>query len=118
SAAGPRMGGGSRRVVKAAINPSGFDAGHASRYYVRRRAKGQSKSEKPRQNTRYQRYAKLGMVIDVASHMILAAEAGNGPRPDIDRFVPLVDRTLGRVRVRRMLGDAGYDSEPIHRHAR
>lgn len=107
-----------RNVAVAAADSSGFDAGHASRYYVRRRAKGQGKSETPRQNTRYKRFAKLGLVVDCSSHLILAAEAGRGPRPDVDRFVPLLEQTLGRVGVRTTLADAGYDSEPNHRHAR
>jgi hypothetical protein len=107
-----------KRVATAAVDSTGFDAGHASRYYVRRRAKGQDKSEKPRQNTRYKRFAKLGVVVDCASHLILAAEAGRGPRPDVDRFVPLLEQALGRVRIDKSLADAGYDSEPNHRYAR
>jgi hypothetical protein len=107
-----------RRVAEAAIDSSGFEAGHASRYYVRRRAKGQSKSEKPRQNTHYKRFPTLGVVTDVSNHLILAAEAGGGPRPDVDRFVPLVEQALRRVRLGKALADAGYDSEPNHRHAR
>ena len=107
-----------RRVAVAALDSSGFDAGHASRYYVRRRAKGQAKSQKPRQTTRYKRFAKLGVVVDTATHLILAAEAGAGPRPDTDRFVPLLEQALGRVKIGTSLADAGYDSEPNHRHAR
>jgi hypothetical protein len=107
-----------RHVATAALDSSGFDAGHASRYYVRRRAKGQNKSEKPRQKTRYKRFAKLGIAVDCATHLILAAEAGRGPRPDVDRFVPLLEQALGRVGVRKSLADAGYDSEPNHRYAR
>jgi len=107
-----------KKVAMAAVDSSGFDAGHASRYYVRRRAKGQNKSEKPRQSTRYKRFAKLGVVVDCATHLILAAEAGRGPRPDVDRFVPLLEQALGRVRIGKHYGDAGYDSEPNHRYAR
>jgi len=107
-----------RNVAVAAIDSSGFDAGHASRYYVRRRAKGQPKQEKPRQTTRYKRFAKLGVAVDCATHLILAAEAGRGPRPDVDRFVPLLEQALGRVGIAKALADAGYDSEPNHRHAR
>jgi hypothetical protein len=40
---------------------------------------------------------------------MLAALAGRGPRPDVDRFVPLLDAALA---------DAGYDSEANHRRAR
>jgi hypothetical protein len=107
-----------RRVARAALDSSGLDAGHASRYYVRRRAKGQSKGEKPAQNTRYRSYAKLGLAVDCSNHLIVAAEAGAGPRPDTDRFVPLLDQALGRVSITAVLADAGYDSEPNHRHAR
>ena len=107
-----------RSVAEAAVDSTGFEAGHVSSYYVRRRAKGQSKSEKPLQNTRYKRFPKLGVVSDVANHLILAAEAGGGPRPDVDRFVPLIDQALRRVRIAKALADAGYDSEPNHRHAR
>lgn len=71
------------------------------------RAKGQSKSEKPRQITRYKHFAKLGVVVDCATHLILDAEAGSGPRPDVDRFVPLLEQALGRVRIHRTLADAG-----------
>jgi len=107
-----------RNVRTGAMDSTGLDAGHASRYYVRRRAKGQKKGEKPRQITSYKHFAKLGVVVDCASHLILAAEAGSGPRPDVDRFVPLLDQALARVRIGRALADAGYDSEPNHRHAR
>jgi hypothetical protein len=49
---------------------------------------------------------------------MLAVLVGRGPRPDTDRFVPLLDSTLAVVRVDAALADAGYDSEPNHRHAR
>jgi hypothetical protein len=107
-----------RRVAEAAIDSTGLEAGHVSSYYVRRRAKGQAKSEKPLQKTRYKRFPKLGVVSDVSNHLILAAEAGGGPRPDVDRFVPLLEQASRRVRIAKALADAGYDSEPNHRHAR
>jgi hypothetical protein len=43
---------------------------------------------------------------------------GRGPRPDTDRLIPLLDDTHRRVRLRDVLADAGYDSEPNHRYAR
>jgi hypothetical protein len=107
-----------RRVPLAAFDSSGFDCGHASRYYVNRRAKGQAKDEKPSQNTKYKRFAKLEVVVDCQTHLILAAIPGRGPRPDSDRLVPLLDAALDRVRIVTALGDAGYDSEPNHVYAR
>jgi hypothetical protein len=50
--------------------------------------------------------------------LLLAVLVGRGPRVDTDRFVPLLDATLANVRVGSVLADAGYDSEPNHRHAR
>ena len=50
--------------------------------------------------------------------LMVAALVGRGPRPDVDRFVPLLDTALSQVRIDSALADAGYDSEPNHRHAR
>ena len=106
------------RVRRAAADSSGFDSGHASRYYVQRRAKGQNKSEKPAQKTTYKRFAKLEAIFDCDSHLILAVAGGLGPRPDADRMVPLLEEALVNVSIRDLYCDAGYDSEPNHRHAR
>jgi Transposase DDE domain len=106
------------RVRRAAMDSSGLDCGHASRYYVARRAKGQKRSEKPAQQTTYKRYAKLEAVFDCDTHLILAAFGTTGPRPDTDRFVPLLEAALTRVDIATVLADAGYDSEPNHVHAR
>jgi hypothetical protein len=66
----------------------------------------------------YRRYAKLELAVDTANHVILAAFAGRGPRPDTDRYVPLLQATLRQVEVTATLADAGYDSEPHHTYAR
>jgi transposase len=108
------------RIRRAAADSSGFDCGHASRYYVSRRSKGQQKrSETPVQQTTYKRFAKLEAVFDCDSHLVLAAFGTTGPRPDTDRLVPLLEATLARgVKPEVLLADAGYDSEPNHVHAR
>jgi hypothetical protein len=102
-----------RRVRRAAFDSTGLDCGHASRYYLHRRRGG-----KRRRTVVYTRYAKLEVSLDCATHLLLAAFAGRGPRGDADRFVPLLDATLGQVGLDAALADAGYDSEPNHRHAR
>lgn len=66
----------------------------------------------------YQRFPKLSLVSDVCTHFILAVRIGNGPRPDIDEFRGLIDHAPRRVRLHRILADAGYDSEPNHQFAR
>jgi hypothetical protein len=103
-----------RRVKRAALDSTGLDCGHASRYYIRRR----NGTKKQWQTVAYSRYAKLEAAFDCNSHLMLAALVGRGPRVDTDRFVPLLDATLANVRVDAALADAGYDSEPNHRHAR
>jgi hypothetical protein len=103
-----------RRRKRAALDSTGLDCGHASRYYIRRRH-GASKQW---QTVAYSRYAKLEAAFDCASHVLLAVLVGRGPRVDTDRFVPLLKATLANVRLDAALADAGYDSEPNHRYAR
>ena len=103
-----------RRVKRAALDSTGLDCGHASRYYVRRR----NGAARRWQTVAYSRYAKLEASFACQSHLMLAALAGRGPRVDTDRFVPLLDATLANVGVGAALADAGYDSEANHQHAR
>ncbi len=103
-----------RRVRRVAFDSTGLDCGHRSIYYIRRR----NGSQKRWQTVAYSRYAKLEAAMDVTTHLLLAVLVGRGPRVDVDRFVPLLEATLSHVQVDAVLADAGYDSEPNHRHAR
>ncbi len=102
-----------RRGRRVASDPSGLDCGHASRYFIRRRARKGS----PWRTVTYTRYAELEVAVDCASHVIVGVLAGRGPVPDVDRFVPLLDATVPDVRPARVVADAGYDSKPNHRYA-
>jgi hypothetical protein len=101
-----------RKIKRAALDSTGFSCGHASLYYTRRKA---SDRKTP---VFYRHFAKLELAADCATHVILGAIAGRGPRVDIDRFVPLLNEALNHVLLDSVLADAGYDSEPNHRHAR
>jgi hypothetical protein len=103
-----------RRVSQAAFDSTGLDCGQRSYYYVRRR----SATDKRWQRVAYRRYAKLELVVDTNSHVVLATLPGRGPRPDADRFIPLLQATVRQVRLAAALADAGYDSEPNHQYAR
>jgi hypothetical protein len=103
-----------RRRRRVAFDSSGLDCGHASRYFIRRRARKGS----PWQTVAYTRYAKLEVSVDCASHVILGVLTSRGPRVDVDRFAPLLDATMETSRPQRVVADAGYDSEPNHRYAR
>ena len=84
------------RVQRAAFDSTGLDCGHRSAYYVRRR----SATSKAWQRLTYRRFAKLELAIDTTNHVILAAVAGYGPRPDTDRYVPLLKATQRQVKVK------------------
>jgi hypothetical protein len=103
-----------RRVRRAALDSTGFDGGHTSRYYVRRRAKGAT----AKQRVRYRRFAKLEAALACDSHLILGAIPRRGPAVDTDRFIPLLDEALRPVTLGVALADAGYDAEGNHRYAR
>ena len=68
-----------RRVKLAAIDSTGFESHHCSRYFVKRR----SRVEKLWQTTTYTRFPKLGIVCDARTHMILAIHLAHGPTPDV-----------------------------------
>jgi hypothetical protein len=102
------------RLKRAAMDSTGLDCGRRSAYYVRRRQAGQTGKKR----VLYSRFAKLEASFDCRSHLLLAAFVGRGPRPDTDRFVPLLNATLEVVHPKSMLADAGYDSEGNHCHAR
>jgi hypothetical protein len=103
-----------KRVPRAALDSTGLDCGHASRYYIRRR----NGTLKHWQTVAYSRYAKLEAAFDIRTHLMIGVLTSRGPSPDTNRFVPLLDASLGNVKIDAALADAGYDSEPNHVYAR
>jgi hypothetical protein len=105
-----------RRVRLAAMDSSGFESRHISRYYAWRR-------KKPGKHGRtcavsYRHYPKLGLVCDTLSHFCLAARASQGPRPDFGDFRPLLVEAHARAGLKTLAADAGFDSEANHQLAR
>jgi len=105
-------------VELAAADSTGLEAGQVSPYFVRRRAKGQKSSENPGQATSYTRFPKAELVVDCATHVVLAAVAAVGPRPDTNRLPVLLLCALVHVTIATLLADAGYDWERAHAFAR
>jgi Transposase DDE domain len=101
-----------RRVRRAALDSTGFQCGHASSYYTRRRA------QSGKTPVFYKHYAKLEATVDCATHFVLAASAGRGPSVDTNRFIPLLNQALDQILLDSVLADAGYDSEANHSYAR
>jgi len=94
----------------AAIDSSGFEAQHTSHYLVHRRARNGKTSH----DTTYRRWAKLTLVCDCRTHLILAAVPGRGPGPDLKYLDDAVVQAWVRTRMGTVLADAGYDAEWSH----
>ena len=103
-----------RRVELAAVDSSGFESRHVSRYFVRRR----SRVPGLWQTTTYKRFPKLGLVCDCHNHLVLSTLLTRGPSPDINQLRRTLYPALGRVSIGTLLADAGYDSESNHLFAR
>ena len=109
-----QMMGRKRRVPLAAIDSTGLESHHASRYFIRRRGRSQNL----RQTMQYARYPKLGILVDCSNHLILGYLTDQGPKPDIQDLDPTFAQTSPRVRIEWLTADAGYDSESNHRLCR
>ena len=105
---------GVRTVRRGAFDSSGFDCGHISSYFVKRR----SREKNLYQTTKYTRFAKLEAACDTRTHLIVGCIARRGPSVDVNRFRPLLKETLRFVTFKTLVTDAGFDSEPNHRFAR
>jgi transposase len=99
-----------KRSTLTAVDGSGFESHHTSRYFVRRRAKGCP----TKASMTYRRFPKVGLVCDCASHMILAAIPGRGPTPDHPHLVEVMRAATARRPIDTLLADAGYDGEWVH----
>ncbi len=99
-----------RRVPLAAADSSGFDATHASRYYVWRA----KRMGTPPKHMTYSRFPKLHVIIDTSNHLILSLFGTRGPTPDVHQLGSLLDQLKGGTRIDHLLADAGYDSEANH----
>jgi hypothetical protein len=107
-----------RRVPLAAVDGTGLESRHVSRYYVKRRSNTGSET----QETTYAKYPKVVLVTDCHSPMVLAAVPGRGPASDLVHFKASVasggregaDRDpLGRRRLRWRVGPRAC---PVLRH--
>jgi hypothetical protein len=103
-----------RRVPLAAIDSTGLESRHTSRYFIQRR----SREPNLYQTTQYTRYPKLGLLVDCSNHVVLGYLPDQGPKPDIRDLAPTLSQTSSRVRIEWLTADAGYDSESNHRLCR
>jgi hypothetical protein len=103
-----------RRVPLAAVDGTGMESRHVSRYYVKRR----SKTGTGTQETTYSKYPKVVLVTDCRTHLVLAAVPGRGPASDLVLFKAALRQAVGRARIGTLLADADFDGEWVHEHVR
>ncbi len=101
---------GSSRVDLAAVDSSGLESHHISRYFVRRR----SREPGLWQTMTYTRFPKLAVVCDCDRHLILSTLMTRGPTPDVNQLRRTLIPALSRVQITTLTADAGYDSEANH----
>ena len=103
-----------KNVHLSAIDGTGLESHHISRYFVKRK----DKSASYYQMTTYTRYPKVGIIADCATHLILSGVPERGPYPDHSHFEKAVMEAKKNVSLNVLTADAGYDSEHAHIFAR
>jgi len=109
-----RTMGRARRVDLAAVDSTGMESHHVSRYFLTRR----SREPGIWQTTTYKRFPKLAVVCDCLRHLVLSLYTARGPTPDVHRLRQTLTPATRRVHIEHLLADAGYDSEANHCFAR
>jgi len=104
-----------KTVALAALDSTGLETGHISRYFVQRKRATELETV---ENTLYRRFPKLAVVCDCFNHMILSLVTARGPSVDINQFCKTLKPAAEKVRIEHLLADAGYDSEANHQYAR
>jgi hypothetical protein len=89
---------------QAAIDATGLDSQHASRYYYTR--SGQQQSARS--------WTKLTVVCDTGSHFFTSITVTIGPSNDSPEFAPALHQSRFYVHWDTVLGDAAFDSEANH----
>ncbi len=93
---------------EAAIDATGLDSQHTSRYFFARSGQKQSAHL----------WTKLTVACDTGSHFFTSATVSIGPSNDGPQFAPAMRKAALIVSWDRVLGDAAFDSEENHRLCR
>src|SRR6516162_9512110 len=90
----------------AAVDGTGLESRHTSRYFARRSGAEQAT------------WTKLTVAVDTASHFLAGATVTTGPSNDSPQFKPVLAQASLAVDWDRVLADAAFDSEAHHCYAR
>ena len=92
----------------AAVDATGLESRHTSRYFFKRAGR--------KHNSRL--WTKLTVACETGSHFFTAARVSLGPANDAPQFRPVMAQASLAVDYDRVLGDAAFDSEESHRYCR
>jgi Transposase DDE domain len=90
----------------AAVDATGLESRHTSRYFARR------------SGAEHASWTKLTVAVDTASHFLAGATVTTGPSNDSPQFRPVLAQASLAVGWDRVLADAAFDSEAHHAYAR
>jgi len=94
--------------AEAAVDATGLESRHTSRYFFQRAGRRHSG----------RLWTKLTVACDTRSHLLLGATVSRGPSNDAPQFRPALAQAARAVRYDRVLADAAFDSEEVHRYCR
>lgn len=100
-----------KRLTNAAIDSTGFEPRHTSHHFRKRKEQCGKPDKKAK-------FPKLAILCDCVTHLTLCLRCDLGPGADHKYFKPLLDEAAAALPIRRLLADAGFDSEEHHRYAR
>lgn len=107
---------GSRKSIAiSAIDSTGFEAGQVSPYFVKRK---RNKDDLHYETCTYRHFPKCSVIIDIKTHLVLAAWPCRGPTPDVNQLDCTLGQLIDGINIQQMLGDAGYDSHHNHQFLR
>src|SRR5262249_36689430 len=92
----------------AAVDGTGLESRHTSRYFFKRAGKKHTS----------RLWTKLTVAIDTGSHFLAGARVTTGPSNDSPQFAPVMAQAALAVGWDRVLADAAFDSEAHHRYCR
>jgi hypothetical protein len=90
----------------AAVDATGLESRHTSRYFARR------------SGAEHATWTKLTVACDTATHFLAGATVATGPSNDSPQFRPVLTMASLAVGWDRVLADAAFDSEAHHAYAR
>jgi hypothetical protein len=90
------------------VDATGLESRHTSRYFFKRSGRKHSA----------RLWTKLTVACDTASHFLAGAAVSAGPSNDSPQFRPAMAQASLAVGWDRVLADAAFDSEALHRYCR